>query len=182
MGRSATASATSPAWETTPRSVAAPIPVIETPPMSTRSEVAEASNQQPKHPPSPLPRNPPSHLLLLVRTSRQQTGAAPNATTRRNAPVRRSVSRNARRPAVSAMMALSTLGQCILLHTLAYSGILWHTIACSGILWHTADGAYHCPVGSIWLFFSSFFWFENSFRCEKCDLFFLLMMLTKILS
>ena len=33
------------------------------------------------------------------------------------------------------------------------------TLACSGILWHnqciilTADGAYHCPVGSIWVFF-----------------------------
>ena len=64
---------------------------------------------------------------------------------------------------------------CILLHTLAYfgilwlaltySGLLWHTLAYSGILWHalaysgiinassiTADGAYHCPVGSIWPF------------------------------
>ena len=53
----------------------------------------------------------------------------------------------------------------ILWHTLAYSGILWHTLAYSGILWHalaysgiinasliTADGAYHCPVGSIWPF------------------------------
>ena len=46
----------------------------------------------------------------------------------------------------------------ILWPTLAYSCILWHTLACSGILWHnqciifTADGAYHCPVGSIWLF------------------------------
>merc|ERR1711873_195576 len=56
----------------------------------------------------------------------------------------------------------------ILRHTLANSGILWHTLAYSGILWHTlaysciqciisaslmtADGAYHCPVGSIWLF------------------------------
>ena len=51
----------------------------------------------------------------------------------------------------------------ILLQTLAYSGILWHTLAYSGILWHSlaysgtisaslisADGAYHCPVGSIW--------------------------------
>ena len=44
-------------------------------------------------------------------------------------------------------------------HTLAHSGILWHTLACSGILWHnhciilTADGAYHCPLGSIWPFF-----------------------------
>ena len=50
-------------------------------------------------------------------------------------------------------------------HTLAYSGILSHTLAYSGILWHalaysgiinasliTADGAYHCPVGSIWPF------------------------------
>ena len=50
-------------------------------------------------------------------------------------------------------------------NTLAYSGILWHTLAYSGILWHalaysgiinasliTADGAYHCPVGSIWPF------------------------------
>ena len=54
---------------------------------------------------------------------------------------------------------------CILWHTLAYSDILWHTLAYSGILWHalaysgiinasliTADGAYHCPVGSIWPF------------------------------
>ena len=53
----------------------------------------------------------------------------------------------------------------ILWHTLAYSGILWHTLAYSGILLHalaysgiinasliTADGAYHCPVGSIWPF------------------------------
>merc|ERR1711873_108048 len=53
----------------------------------------------------------------------------------------------------------------ILYNTLAYSGILWHTLAYSGILFHTlaysgicnasletADGAYHCPVGSIWLF------------------------------
>ena len=43
----------------------------------------------------------------------------------------------------------------ILLHTLAYSGILWHTLACSGIInasLITADGAYHCPVGSIWPF------------------------------
>ena len=63
----------------------------------------------------------------------------------------------------------------ILWHTLAYSGILWHTLAYSGIPWHvlayfgklwhtlvysgisnasleTADGAYHCTVGSIWLF------------------------------
>merc|ERR1711889_8121 len=50
-------------------------------------------------------------------------------------------------------------------HTLSYSGILWHNLVYSGILWHTlaytgisnasletADGAYHCPVGSIWLF------------------------------
>merc|ERR1712012_872744 len=77
-------------------------------------QIGGGGSQQPKHPPSPLPRNPPSLLLLLVRTSRQQTGAAPNATTRRNAPVRRAVSRNARRPAVSAMMALSTLGQLAL--------------------------------------------------------------------
>ena len=47
----------------------------------------------------------------------------------------------------------------ILLHTMAYSCILLHTLACSGILLHnqciilTVDGAYHCPVGSIWLFF-----------------------------
>ena len=54
----------------------------------------------------------------------------------------------------------------ILWHTLAYSGILWHTLAYSGILWHalaysgiinasliTADGAYDCPVGSIWPLF-----------------------------
>merc|ERR1711873_163789 len=54
---------------------------------------------------------------------------------------------------------------CILWHTLACSGILWHTLAYSGTLWHalaysgiisasliTADGAYHCPVGSIWPF------------------------------
>merc|ERR1712240_843807 len=56
----------------------------------------------------------------------------------------------------------------ILWHILAYSGILWHTLAYSGIFWHTlaysgiqciisaslmtADRAYHCPVGSIWLF------------------------------
>merc|ERR1711973_382836 len=46
----------------------------------------------------------------------------------------------------------------MLWHTLTYSGILWHTLAYSGILWHnqciflTADGAYHCPVGSIWPF------------------------------
>merc|ERR1711873_201245 len=56
----------------------------------------------------------------------------------------------------------------ILWHTLAYSGILWHTLANSGILWHalaysgiinasliTADGAYHCPLGSIMAIFSS---------------------------
>ena len=47
----------------------------------------------------------------------------------------------------------------ILWHTLAYSCILWHTLAYSGIQCIisasllTADGAYHCPVGSIWLFF-----------------------------
>merc|ERR1712155_499300 len=63
----------------------------------------------------------------------------------------------------------------ILWHTLAYSGILWNTVAYSFIHWHTlaysctlwhalaysgiisaslitADGAYHCPVGSIWPF------------------------------
>ena len=42
-------------------------------------------------------------------------------------------------------------------HTLAYSGILLHTLAYSCIsnsLLETADGAYHCPVGSMWLFFS----------------------------
>merc|ERR1711978_866976 len=60
----------------------------------------------------------------------------------------------------------------ILWHTLPYSGMFWHTLAYSGILWHTlaysgiqciisaslitADGAYHCPVGSIWLFFISY--------------------------
>ena len=41
-------------------------------------------------------------------------------------------------------------------HTLAYSGILLHALAYSGIInasLITADGAYHCPVGSIWLFF-----------------------------
>ena len=50
-------------------------------------------------------------------------------------------------------------------HTLEYSDIFWHTLAYSGILLHalaysginnaslkTADGAYHCPVGSIWPF------------------------------
>ena len=45
----------------------------------------------------------------------------------------------------------------ILLHTLAYSGILWHALAYSGIInasLITADGAYHCPVGSIWPFLS----------------------------
>ena len=61
----------------------------------------------------------------------------------------------------------------ILWHSLAYSGtysgILWHNLANSGIIWHTLaysdfhciisaslitdDGAYHCPVGSIWPFF-----------------------------
>ena len=69
----------------------------------------------------------------------------------------------------------------ILLHTLAYYCILWHTvqyraipcntvqyraIPCNNMQYHaipcftmqyhapliTADGAYHCPVGSIWLF------------------------------
>ena len=40
-------------------------------------------------------------------------------------------------------------------HTLAYSGILWHALTYSDIISAsliTADGAYHCPVGSIWLF------------------------------
>merc|ERR1712209_188289 len=57
----------------------------------------------------------------------------------------------------------------ILLHTLAYSGILWHTLAYSGIInasLITADGAYHCPVGSIWPFFSKYSLYLI-LRCEK---------------
>merc|ERR1712047_25697 len=47
------------------------------------------------------------------------------------------------------------MGSGILWHTLAYSGILFHALAYSGIInasLITADGAYHCPVGSIWPF------------------------------
>merc|ERR1712117_454742 len=115
--RLATASATSPAWETAPRCVAAGD--RPTPPLSTRSEVVETSNQQPKHPPSPPPKNP-LPLLLLARTI-SPSNAAPNATPRRNAPKTRTVQRNARRPAVSAMMALSTLGQLALVNAPAAS-------------------------------------------------------------
>ena len=80
----------------------------------------------------------------------------------------------------SLMMTWGHLGH-YLETTLAYYGILWHTlvqdcgrwckmvqnnaIPCYTMQYHasliTADGAYHCPVGSIWLFFifncSSFF-------------------------
>ena len=43
-------------------------------------------------------------------------------------------------------------------HTLVYSGILWYTLAYSGIInasLITADGACHCPLGSIWPFLSN---------------------------
>merc|ERR1712117_386691 len=115
--RLATASATSPAWETAPRCVAAMD--RPTPPLSTRSEVVEASNQQPKHQPSPPPKNP-LPLLLLARTI-SPSNAAPNATPRRNAPKTRTVQRSARRPAVSAMMALLSLGQLALVNAPAAS-------------------------------------------------------------
>ena len=54
---------------------------------------------------------------------------------------------------------------CILLHTLAYRDMLWHTLAYSGIIIAsliTADGAYHCPVGSIWPFFLSLGYYSAS--------------------
>ena len=63
----------------------------------------------------------------------------------------------------------------MLWHPLAYSGILWHTLACSGILWHnqciiiTADGAYHCPVGSIWPFLSTRSAILDDFGCSTHD-------------
>merc|ERR1712107_136490 len=69
--------------------------------------------------------------------------------------------------AYSGILRHTLAYSCILWHTLSCSGILWYTLAYSGILWHalayssiinasliTADGAYHCPVGSIWLFFT----------------------------
>merc|ERR1712092_35943 len=88
---------------------------------------------------------------------------------------------------------------CILWHTLAYSGTPWHILAYSGILWHTlaysgiisassitADGAYHCPVGSIWPFLApsgaliaipTYYWssthFFRSHRSSTLDFHFL---------
>ena len=42
-------------------------------------------------------------------------------------------------------------------HAIPCNIIHYHAIACNTIQYHacliTADGAYHCPVGSIWLFF-----------------------------